>query len=66
MLPGVHMCGSQLAVRVIRVWWQADVRAACGEGEVNLKGYQLVGVNFLLLLHRQGMGGGRRWGKGGC
>lgn len=37
---------------------QADVDRACGEGNVQLKNYQLVGVNFLLLLYRQNVGGG--------
>ena len=33
---------------------------------MNLKGYQLVGVNYLLLLYRQHVGGGERgWGKQG-
>lgn len=40
---------------------QADVCAACGTAEtdlqLNLKPYQLVGVNFLLLLHRKNVGG---------
>lgn len=44
------------------VWHQADVCAACGiaENDPNriLKPYQLVGVNFMLLLHRKHVGGG--------
>lgn len=39
---------------------QADVCAACGIGGVNgqiLKPYQLVGVNFMLLLNRKNVGG---------
>eukprot|EP00897_Mesotaenium_endlicherianum_P008187 jgi/Mesen1/7397/ME000388S06610 len=36
---------------------QADVAEACGNGDMMLKPYQLVGVNFLLLLHRRGVGG---------
>jgi SWI/SNF-related matrix-associated actin-dependent regulator 1 of chromatin subfamily A len=46
------------------VWHQADVCAACGiaENDPNriLKPYQLVGVNFMLLLHRKHVGGGMR------
>jgi SWI/SNF-related matrix-associated actin-dependent regulator 1 of chromatin subfamily A len=41
---------------------QDDVDAACtseeSEFEPILKPYQLVGVNFLLLLHRKNIGGG--------
>jgi len=44
------------------LWWQADVCAACGIAENDasrvLKPYQLVGVNFMLLLHRKNVGGG--------
>lgn len=42
--------------------YQADVCAACGIAENDasrvLKPYQLVGVNFMLLLHRKNVGGG--------
>jgi SWI/SNF-related matrix-associated actin-dependent regulator 1 of chromatin subfamily A len=42
--------------------YQADVCAACGIAEDDsrrmLKPYQLVGVNFMLLLHRKKVGGG--------
>ena len=31
--------------------------AACGEAAAGFKGYQLVGVNFLMLLARAGVGG---------
>lgn len=41
---------------------QSDVCAACGicenDGSRVLKPYQLVGVNFMLLLHRKNVGGG--------
>lgn len=41
---------------------QNDIDAACAvvdpEFQPVLKPYQLVGVNFLLLLHRKGIGGG--------
>lgn len=41
---------------------QNDVDVACGAADSDfqpvLKPYQLVGVNFLLLLHRKGIGGG--------
>lgn len=44
------------------LWYQADVCAACGIAENDasrvLKPYQLVGVNFMLLLHRKNVGGG--------
>lgn len=46
--------------------FQADVCAACGipENDVNrmLKPYQLVGVNFMLLLRRKNVGGGKSTG----
>ena len=46
--------------------YQADVCAACGiaENDVNrmLKPYQLVGVNFMLLLRRKKVGGGKSIG----
>uniref|UniRef100_A0A7N0VCB1 Helicase ATP-binding domain-containing protein n=1 Tax=Kalanchoe fedtschenkoi TaxID=63787 RepID=A0A7N0VCB1_KALFE len=44
----------------LRIVTQGDVEAACrGEnpGCPSLKPYQLVGVNFLMLLHRKGVGG---------
>ncbi|CAM8984051.1 unnamed protein product [Rhodiola kirilowii] len=44
----------------LRIVTQDDVEAACcGEnpGCPSLKPYQLVGVNFLMLLHRKGVGG---------
>ena len=41
---------------------QNDIDVACGVADSDfepvLKPYQLVGVNFLLLLHRKGIGGG--------
>jgi SWI/SNF-related matrix-associated actin-dependent regulator 1 of chromatin subfamily A len=44
------------------IWEQEDVDAACASEDMDfepvLKPYQLVGVNFLLLLHRKGIGGG--------
>ncbi|XP_048136476.1 protein CHROMATIN REMODELING 19 isoform X2 [Rhodamnia argentea] len=44
-----------------RIVTQDDVDAACGADDTDfqpvLKPYQLVGVNFLLLLHRKGVGG---------
>ncbi|XP_056165483.1 protein CHROMATIN REMODELING 19 [Syzygium oleosum] len=44
-----------------RIVTQDDVDAACGSDDTDfqpvLKPYQLVGVNFLLLLHRKGVGG---------
>lgn len=42
-------------------FFQADVTAACRSAESDqliLKPYQLVGVNFLMLLHRKKVGGG--------
>ncbi|KAM6546667.1 hypothetical protein CsatB_027403 [Cannabis sativa] len=45
----------------VRIVTQDDVDAACTSEDSNfqpiLKPYQLVGVNFLLLLHRKGIGG---------
>lgn len=41
--------------------FQADVSAACRSADSDqliLKPYQLVGVNFLMLLHRKNVGGG--------
>jgi hypothetical protein len=59
-------CGPSVNVRGVKrgcvVWYQADVCAACGIAENDasrvLKPYQLVGVNFMLLLHRKNVGGG--------
>ncbi|GJP54386.1 hypothetical protein CLOM_g13479 [Closterium sp. NIES-68] len=53
MLEGGYAETDESAARLIS---QDDVSAACGES-VQLKGYQLVGVNFLLLLYRQKVGG---------
>ncbi|CAI5977340.1 unnamed protein product [Closterium sp. NIES-64] len=52
-LEGGYAETDESAARLIS---QDDVSAACGES-VQLKGYQLVGVNFLLLLYRQKVGG---------
>ncbi|XP_051218599.1 protein CHROMATIN REMODELING 19 [Lolium perenne] len=45
----------------VRIVTQEDVDAACTSEDMDfepvLKPYQLVGVNFLLLLHRKGIGG---------
>lgn len=45
----------------VRIVTQNDVDVACGAVDSGfrpvLKPYQLVGVNFLLLLHRKGIGG---------
>ncbi|KAH1074255.1 hypothetical protein J1N35_026583 [Gossypium stocksii] len=45
----------------VRIVTQNDVDVACGAADSGfqpvLKPYQLVGVNFLLLLHRKGIGG---------
>ncbi|KAE8716655.1 Protein CHROMATIN REMODELING 19 [Hibiscus syriacus] len=45
----------------VRIVTQNDIDIACGVVDSNfqpiLKPYQLVGVNFLLLLHQQGIGG---------
>lgn len=45
----------------VRIVTQEDVDAACTSEDLDfnpvLKPYQLVGVNFLLLLHRKGIGG---------
>ncbi|CAI5531574.1 unnamed protein product [Closterium sp. Naga37s-1] len=56
-LEGGYAETDESAARLIS---QDDVSAACGES-VQLKGYQLVGVNFLLLLYRQKVGGGEWW-----
>ncbi|WCJ33735.1 Protein CHROMATIN REMODELING 19 [Euphorbia peplus] len=45
----------------VKIVTQSDIAAACAVGDLNfqplLKPYQLVGVNFLLLLYRKGIGG---------
>ncbi|XP_052205317.1 protein CHROMATIN REMODELING 19 [Diospyros lotus] len=45
----------------VRIVTQDDIYAACGSEDMDfqpvLKPYQLVGVNFLLLLYRKGIGG---------
>jgi hypothetical protein len=38
---------------------QADVDEACGGSRIVLKPYQLVGVNFLTLIHEQNIEGGK-------
>ncbi|GMP62922.1 hypothetical protein CsSME_00024837 [Camellia sinensis var. sinensis] len=46
----------------VKIVTQDDICAACGADDLDfqpiLKPYQLVGVNFLLLLHRKRIGGG--------
>ncbi|MBA0862859.1 hypothetical protein Goshw_013772 [Gossypium schwendimanii] len=53
----------------VRIVTQNDVDVACGAADSGfqpvLKPYQLVGVNFLLLLHRKGIGGGNWYGLEG-
>lgn len=52
---------AEVDISAAKIVSQADVCAACGTTETDLKlrlkPYQLVGVNFLLLLHRKNVGG---------
>ncbi|OMO72649.1 SNF2-related protein [Corchorus olitorius] len=52
---------SEVETSSVRIVTQNDIDEACGAEESDfqpvLKPYQLVGVNFLLLLHRKGIGG---------
>eukprot|EP00850_Spirogloea_muscicola_P010575 SM000062S19961 [mRNA] locus=s62:684509:689584:- [translate_table: standard] len=54
-------CYAETDTSVAKLVTQADASAACGRPkkrkEVPLKPYQLVGVNFLLMLYRQRVGG---------
>ena len=67
-LPANKWMGFSLFYYGYRLYWlyvmliQDDIDVACGEEDSDfqpiLKPYQLVGVNFLLLLYRKGIGGG--------
>eukprot|EP00850_Spirogloea_muscicola_P017664 SM000154S01399 [mRNA] locus=s154:168352:173605:- [translate_table: standard] len=54
-------CYAEIDTSVAKLVTQADASAACGRPkkrkQVPLKPYQLVGVNFLLMLYRQRVGG---------
>ncbi|KAK9106448.1 hypothetical protein Syun_022459 [Stephania yunnanensis] len=54
----------------VRIVTQDDIDAACATEESDfqptLKPYQLVGVNFLLLLYRKNVAGGRKWCENVC
>lgn len=46
---------------LFRIYMQDDVNEACGAEDgfqPTLKPYQLIGVNFLMLLYRKKIGGG--------
>ncbi|KAJ0096256.1 hypothetical protein Patl1_15692 [Pistacia atlantica] len=53
---------SEVEASSVRIVTQNDIDEACGDEDEDfqpvLKPYQLVGVNFLLLLYRKGIGGG--------